>query len=201
MNPEADPCTDFAEFACGNFYKTATFNEGETRTSPFTALGEKNNKIIKERIEAIGVEPYLKTSYAKEWPTLIGQNWTGEPQFDLNDVITRYFGVFIDPIVSFSLSLDPMNSSRYAIFLDDPGLFLPRTYFIRPRNDPLLMAYERYLRDTAIYLGAEPDVAAEDAADVLDLEIKLSERSGASPSPKPSTSDSKRHTLSRHARP
>ncbi|GFO19126.1 membrane metallo-endopeptidase-like 1, partial [Plakobranchus ocellatus] len=59
--------------------------------------------------------------------------------------------------------------------LDDPGLFLPRTYFIRLRNDPLLMAYERYLRDTAIYLGAEPDVAAEDAADVLDLEIKLSE--------------------------
>ncbi|GFN96415.1 membrane metallo-endopeptidase-like 1 [Plakobranchus ocellatus] len=126
-----------------------------------------------EGIEEIGVKPYLNTSYSQEWPTLIGQNWTGESQFDLNDVITRYFGVFVEPIASVSLRPDPMNSSRYAIYLDDPALFLPRTYFIRPRNDSVLMAYERYLRDTAIYLGAEHDVAAKDAADVLDLEIKL----------------------------
>ncbi|GFO33763.1 endothelin-converting enzyme 1 [Plakobranchus ocellatus] len=202
MNLKADPCTDFAEFACGNFYKTATFNEGESETSPMSILADKNKKIIRailsedpkpgdwaymnnmknlykscmddEKIEEIGVEPYLETSYAKEWPTLIGQNWTGESQFDLNDVIIRYSEVSIQPICSFAFALDLMNSSAYAIYLYDPVLFLPRTYFIRPRNDSVLMAYERYLRDMAIYLGAKPDVAAKDAADVLDLEIKLS---------------------------
>ncbi|GFN96416.1 endothelin-converting enzyme 1 [Plakobranchus ocellatus] len=202
MNPEADPCTDFAEFACGNFYKTATFNEGESKTSPFSILADKNNKITKaivsedpkpedwayaknmknlykscmdeEKIEEIGVEPYLQTSYAKEWPTLIGQNWTGESQFDLDNVITRYFGVSVEPIVSVAIAQDLMNSSRYAIYLYDPDVFFTRVYFMRPRNDSVLMAYERYLRDTAIYLGAKADVAAKDAADVLDLEIRLS---------------------------
>ncbi|GFO07065.1 membrane metallo-endopeptidase-like 1 [Plakobranchus ocellatus] len=109
--------------------------------------------ISTEKIEEIGVEPYLEITYAKEWPTLIGQNWTGESQFDRNDVITRYFEVSVEP-------------------LDSHDLYFSRVYFMR--NDSVLMAYKSYLRDTAIYLKAKPDVAAKDAADVLDLEIKLS---------------------------
>ncbi|GFO22718.1 endothelin-converting enzyme 1 [Plakobranchus ocellatus] len=204
MNLKADPCIDFAEFACGNFYKTATFNEGESETSPMSILADKNKKIIRailsedlkpgdwaymsnmknlykscmddQKIEEIGVEPYLETSFAKEWPTLIGQSWTGESQFDLNDVIIRYNDEIIysndSKYFKKHLTLSAFNFCSTKLY--DPRLFLPRTYFIRPRNDSVLMAYERYLRDTAFYLGAKSDVAAKDAADVFDVEIKLS---------------------------
>ena len=40
------------------------------------------------------------------------------------------------------------------------------------------MAYEKYLRDMAIELGAEPSVAAKDAATVVDMEIALVKVSG-----------------------
>ncbi|GFO26258.1 endothelin-converting enzyme 1 [Plakobranchus ocellatus] len=126
-----------------------------------------------DKIEEIGVEPYLNTSYAKEWPTLIGQNWPGESQFDLNNVTTRYFEVSIGTLYIFYITRNLIDPSVNAIYLSEADLYLPRSYLIRLRNDSFLMAYERYLREKAIYLGAEPGVAAQDATDVLNLEIEL----------------------------
>ena len=51
-------------------------------------------------------------------------------------------------------------------------------YYSMPRNGAILMAYEKFLRDMAIELGAEPSVAAKDAATVVDMEIALVKVSG-----------------------
>ncbi|GFO32245.1 membrane metallo-endopeptidase-like 1 [Plakobranchus ocellatus] len=201
MDPEADPCTDFAEFACGNFYKTAIIPPGQPVTSVIYNIinqindamkeiieeesepGEwayvKNMKNLyqscmnKERVEQIGVQPYLNTSYAKEWPTLIGHHWPGESTFDLNDVMTKYFATGVTHIFSFSVKQDFKNTSKHTLNLNAPEFTLARSYLMKPRNDSVVMAYERYLRDLAIELGAGPTEAAQDAADVVDAEIKL----------------------------
>ncbi|GFO47314.1 endothelin-converting enzyme 1 [Plakobranchus ocellatus] len=201
MNAEADPCTDFAEFACGNFYKTASFPKDRSRVTRFSNLYNKNLDVMREiiseksmpgdcayetnmknlykscmdeaKIEEIGIEPYLSTEYAREWPTLIGQNWPGESDFNLDKVITRYFRIFIHPFFSYFMRPGLKNSSTYMIYVDNPHLYLPRENYMQPRNDTVLLALETYLRDLAIELGADHAVAAQDAKDVVNLEIEL----------------------------
>ena len=46
-------------------------------------------------------------------------------------------------------------------------------YLLRERNNSALEALETYLRDMAIELGADPTVAQQDAAAVVDLQREL----------------------------
>ncbi|RUS76024.1 hypothetical protein EGW08_016229, partial [Elysia chlorotica] len=175
--------------------------DGKTRVNSFSILEDKNDEILKsflaqeatpedqdyiinaknyyqscmdlEKMEEIGLQPYLDTPQAKEFPTLLGRNWTGEASFDLDDVNERYMAASVDPLFSYSVSTDIMNSSRRVITLVDPHLSLSREYLLRPRNDTVLQAFEKRLKDVAVALGADENVAAEDASDVLDLEIQL----------------------------
>ncbi|RUS78119.1 hypothetical protein EGW08_014127 [Elysia chlorotica] len=143
MNASADPCEDFVQFACGNFYKTATYSEGKTYHTPFSALDEANLKRIKSilseeekaeelmyvknmkrlykacldegTIERIGLRPYLLSPFAQEWPTLIGRNWSSEATFDLDEVNSAYMGVAIQPLFSISITVDIVNSSKHSL--------------------------------------------------------------------------------------
>ncbi|GFN74623.1 membrane metallo-endopeptidase-like protein, partial [Plakobranchus ocellatus] len=124
------------------------------------------------KIEEIGVQPYLITQFAKEWPTLIGKNWPNRSSFDLNDVTTRYSRVGTMPLFSVSVSVS-LTESRYTIYLDEPRLFMPGTLYMGSRTNSALKALETYLRDVAIELGADPAVAAQDATGVVDFQIKL----------------------------
>ncbi|KAK3784342.1 hypothetical protein RRG08_017916, partial [Elysia crispata] len=201
MDQSMDPCEDFDKYACGNFYQTVALEDGETRKNSFSLVSDRNNDFLKSilaeetkpgdrdyminaknlykscmdegKIEEIGVQPFLNTSYAKEWPTLIGENWAGEASFSLDDFNERYMSVSVDPFFSFAVTSDIMNSSRHTIWLTDPMLCLSRQYLTRARNDSVLQAYEKYLKDYAVALGAAPRTAARDAAAFLDLEMQL----------------------------
>ncbi|RUS80695.1 hypothetical protein EGW08_011518 [Elysia chlorotica] len=201
MDASVDPCVDFDQFACGNFYKTTQLQEGETQRTSFSALVDKNTEnlrvILEEGIkpedwdyvkkmkiyyqscidEIIpgpeGLKPYLDSDFAKEYPTLIGQNWTGDATFDLDAVNTKYMGFFVDALFSFKILPGLMDSTTYTLRLVDPNLGLTTKFLLRPRTDSVLLAYEAYLRKLALLLGADPAVAAQDAKDVVDMQIEL----------------------------
>ncbi|GFO36800.1 LOW QUALITY PROTEIN: membrane metallo-endopeptidase-like 1 protein [Plakobranchus ocellatus] len=195
VDPEVDPCTDFAEFACGNYFRPkkhpsqleiqkkdnynilkGIFHEKSKPGDPAYLKNMRNlyKSCMDERIvEEIGVGPYLQTPYAKEWPTLMGRNWSAESNFDLNAVITRYAGVNVLPIFSLGVINIPVNPATSAIHLSGPPSEFQRRYTLHLRNDPEVVAYETYLRDVAIELGADPAVAAQDATGVVDLEFRM----------------------------
>ena len=54
-----------------------------------------------------------------------------------------------------------------------PSLFLPTSYYLKKRDDPQLMAYQKYASDVAQLLGVPEDVAKSDMKNVVDFEIML----------------------------
>ncbi|CAG2250687.1 MMEL1 [Mytilus edulis] len=66
----------------------------------------------------------------------------------------------------------PMIGTFHGIDQADFGM-PGRKYYLKERNDTMIMAYETLGKSIAIKLGADPDVAANDMESVVDLEIDL----------------------------
>ena len=48
-----------------------------------------------------------------------------------------------------------------------------RDYFLKGRNNTMLLAYEKMVKEIAVALGADPAVAEQDAKELVDFEIEL----------------------------
>ncbi|KAG0266786.1 hypothetical protein BGZ95_003000 [Linnemannia exigua] len=58
MNPQADPCQDFSQFACGGFYEHMPEPTGKMSVDNFAFLMEKNNQAIREIVDpTLGKSP------------------------------------------------------------------------------------------------------------------------------------------------
>ncbi|GFS19123.1 membrane metallo-endopeptidase-like 1 [Elysia marginata] len=126
------------------------------------------------QIEKIGLQPFSDSSFAKEWPTLVGSGWKETTDFTVADLNMRYALVLISPLLRITSGTSKTSNRVYRIHVSGAGkLGLPSRTYSSPRNGTVLMAYERYLRDMAIELGAEPSMAAQDAKTVVDMEVEL----------------------------
>ena len=106
MDREANPCSDFYQFACGGFMERTSIPDDRTRMSSFSVLGDElltqvrmlleeesypgepkpfrmakdvyKSCMDKDRIEELGVAP-LKGILRElgGWPVLEGSNWSG----------------------------------------------------------------------------------------------------------------------------
>ncbi|KAG9061818.1 hypothetical protein KI688_006969 [Linnemannia hyalina] len=58
MNPKADPCQDFSQFACGGFYEKRTIAADQSAFNYFQILYDKNNDAIREIVDpSLGKQP------------------------------------------------------------------------------------------------------------------------------------------------
>ena len=51
LNQSVDPCEDFYQYACGGWMEKNPLKEGETSSTGFSIVSEKNYNILKEAVE------------------------------------------------------------------------------------------------------------------------------------------------------
>jgi len=84
-------------------------------------------------------------------------------------------GFSSDRIVSIGIGTDSKDSTVRMLEVDQPSLGLSREYLIKGLEDKDVQAYLEYMVSTAIYFGAEPQVAEFQMRKALELELKLAE--------------------------
>ena len=208
MDKTADPCTDFYQYACGNFSANAVISDHRTSVSlGFSVIQDKINERLKRLFEGenFASEPKIfqqvrnfyhscmdketiennSVNELKEiltnvggWPVLEGQNWNGG-DFKWNELASRLSQEGLDskPMILIGILPDEKDSLRNKIWIDEPWLGLSREYLIKGFNDKDVQAYYNYMVKTAVFLGAQEDVAEQEMKEALEFELKLAELS------------------------
>jgi len=207
MDPSADPCKDFFQFACGGYVEDTTLPDHKSRTGKFPVLRDQLYLRLKKIFgsESQPSEPRVYSSVRnlystcmdtknieegsvndlKElvaklggWPVLEGDTWSGET-FQWFEVSAKARGEGLDynQMISMDIHVDPKDSEKRIIEIDQPEFGLDREYLIKGIDDKDVSAYYAYMVQTAVFLGAEEGIAKEEMRKALELELKLAEMS------------------------
>lgn len=198
-----DPCSDFFEFACGQWNREHPIPDERTKYDVFTLLNDGLQDRLKSLLETPASSqdiPVIRntkflyqscvnlTAMAEReddsfraivttlggWP-VISQRWD-DSDFDLATLLGRlraWYGY--TPLVTMYVSVDEKNSVAHRIVLNQQAQ-LPMThrdYYLKGRDDNLLQVYRRYAMKVVTSFGADESQAERDVEDIIDFEIDL----------------------------
>ena len=132
-------------------------------------------KCINEtRLEERGVRPLLDTlKSVGGWPIL--ENDKDYSDFRWYDQLYKLNeeGFAIDTILDHSVGIDSKNNSWRVIVIDQPDFGLSKEYLVNGTDHKLVKEYFRYMVNTAILLGADPENIETELQLALDFEVSL----------------------------
>merc|ERR1711936_1194452 len=208
MDETVDPCSDFYNFACGNFIKETVIPDHQTSYGSFSIVRDKLNLRLRKLFEGKpggndpqayqNVRNYFQACMDTEsieeksvehlkallddiggWPVLLGEKWQAKAGASTNwhelSMKASDKGFSLDRMISIGISTDDKDSTRRILEVDQPSLGLSREYLIKGADDKDVKAYLQYMVDSAVFLGANREVALTEMKDALDLELKIAE--------------------------
>lgn len=197
MNPEADACVDFYEYACGGWVASNELPADKSRLNrSFTTIYDGNQELLRkildeasanpgddpnlvkvgdfygacmdtETINAKGLEP------VKPWLDEIAAAKDNKALFVWSAKLQLAGG---EPFFGAGVEPDYKKPDTNRLGLAQGGLGLPdRAYYLDERNAESKAAYEKHIAKMFQLAGDEERTATKKASQVVDFETKLAE--------------------------